>query len=507
MIKIIKEVNKEYLLDFLYKINEKDDNLIKEINQDKCFGIFQFGGGLAEQLVKRIVPRNFNELVAINSLARPGTSSFADQYKENRDSGKRQYHKKINELLEETYGIILFQEQAMSIFNKIGGFSLEETNEVRSVMKKLSKAEKDPKDLDKWKKTVERFKIGASESGLTKVESELITNDILKFSSYSFNKSHAVSYTYIAIMTLYLSYYFRKYFYSAVLHYEVEKDDDNLLDRLKACKAQGFDILPTDINSSKTYIAPLEGNRIIFGLADVKYVSSDIAEVIIENRPYSSLFDFIIKTQGKRINSRTINALISVGAFESLTKERKRLKLTFEKFHELKKSVKVIDKLEFIYKKVEKEFNEMPGLNTTVEDLKNFEFEYLGFNFFNSIFTVNFMEKIYELNKKGLCNIGFGDVTSGSCKTPVLVCSTKVFNDKNGKEMCFIELEDFYGEKIKIPIFQSLWKTIKEDIVVDKIHLINLYRTKENQIMFGRNGWVDNEVEIKRMIKRLDNIG
>ena len=127
-IKIIKEVNKDELIKFLYDIAINDDNLYTEMNNPHSLGIFQMNGGLAGQFVTYIKPKNFNEIVAINSLARPGTSSFVETYKGNRDTGKRQYHKKVNELLEETYGNILYQEQAMSIFNKIGGFTLEETD-------------------------------------------------------------------------------------------------------------------------------------------------------------------------------------------------------------------------------------------------------------------------------------------------------------------------------------------------------------------------------------------
>lgn len=505
MIKIIEEVSKDDLMNFLYDLDIKDDNLYKEMNNPHSLGIFQMNGGLAGQFVSYIKPKNFNEIVAINSLARPGTSSFVDTYKTNRDSGKRQYHQKVNELLNETYGVILYQEQAMAIFNKIGGFSLEETNYIRGLMKKLGKAEKKEEDMKAWDKVVDRFKIGAKEAGLSDLEAKKLTQDILMFSGYSFNKSHAVAYSYIADMNLYLSYYFRKYFYCAVLHYEVNRDKD-LLDKLRAVKMQGFDILPPSINKSKKFIAPSPDadNQILFGLADIKYVSEAIADVIIENRPYVDFVDYYLKTTGNRINIRTNQALASIGAFEEIEPERKKLKMVIEQFWEAKGASKVRERVLKVYNQVKERIFSLPGLETTQDDLREYEKEYLGFNFFITPFTDKLILAIDKLIEKGYLEKDFSCVRKSSAKIPVLVNAIRAFNDKNGKEMAFVEIEDITGERTSIPIFQSLWRFIKEEIAIGRIHFINLYRDSEDKIMFGRSGWVDSEIEIRRLVKRLD---
>jgi len=128
MIKIIKEINKRELKEFLYNIDLSDNNLYEELNEGRALSVFQFSGDTAENLVTRIKPKNFNEMCAVNALARPGTIDFADDYIDSKDKNVNKYPKLVQEVLKDSYGVCLFQESIMSIFNKIGGFTLEETN-------------------------------------------------------------------------------------------------------------------------------------------------------------------------------------------------------------------------------------------------------------------------------------------------------------------------------------------------------------------------------------------
>jgi len=510
-VKIIKKIEKNEMKQWLLRnINIEDRNLYKEANNPNMIGIFQLTAGTAKYMVETIQPSNFDELNACSAFARPGTMDFVPQYVKNRETNKSPYPKQVADILSETHSIILYQEQVMAVFNQIGGFSLEETNTIRGLMKKLGKLEKKKEDLEAWDKIIERFQEGAQEIGISKKDAKNIADDLLKMSSYNFNKSHSTAYTYIAAMTLYLSYYFRKYFYSSVLHYEVGRDK-YLLDRLRAVKLQGFKILPPDIHKSKQFIAPVSGatNELIFGLEDVKHVGENPVKVIIENRPYKDFIDFYLKIQGNRITIRAIRALISIGAFDSMYPDRKRLLTKVNRFWEEKKSIKVEEKLRFIWGKIDKAVDAIPGLDAQRDDLRDYEREYLGFNFFITPFTDEFMEKIYTLQQKGLAEPGFADVSRASAKVPVVVNSMRVFNDKNGNEMAFVELEDFTTERINVPIFQSLWKFVKNIIVQGKVHMINLYLDKKpdgsTQIMFGQKGF-PKPSQIERFIKLLDNL-
>lgn len=508
--KILQKVGKEDFKRFLYDLNIEDKHLYEEANNPNMIGIFQLTAGTAKYMVEEIQPSNFDELNACNAFARPGTMDFVPQYITNRKTNKSPYPKQVSDILEETHSIILYQEQVMSVFNEIGGFSLEETNEIRGLMKKLGKLEKKKEDLDAWDVVITRFQEGAQEKGISKTDAKKIADDLLKMSSYNFNKSHSTAYTYIAGMTLYLSYYFRKYFYSSVLHYEVGREK-YLMDRLRAVKLQGFKILPPDIHKSSQFIAPVPDttNELIFGLEDVKHVGTNPAKVFIEQRPYKDFIDFYLKIQGNRVTIRAIRALISIGAFDGMYPDRKRLLTKVNRFWEDKKSIKVEEKLRFIWEKIDESVDSMPGLDATRDDLRGYEREYLGFNFFITPFSDEFMEKVYELQKRGLAEPCFSEISRASAKVPVIVNSMRVFNDRNGKEMAFVEVEDFTAERITVPIFQSLWKIAKNYIVQGKVHMMNFYLDKKRdgseQIMFGKSGWPKDH-EVERFIKRLDNL-
>jgi len=186
--KIIKKVSKLDLKNHLYKINTDDLHLYEEANNPNSIGIFQLNGALATEIIKKIKPKNFDEINAVSAFARPGTSSFVEQYVDNREKHKSPYPKQVADLLTETQSICLYQEQAMSIFNKIGGFSLEETDQIRGLMKKLGKAEKKKSDLDKWDKVIEKFTEGAQKNGITIRDAKMVASDLLKMASYNFNK-------------------------------------------------------------------------------------------------------------------------------------------------------------------------------------------------------------------------------------------------------------------------------------------------------------------------------
>jgi hypothetical protein len=134
--KIIKEVSKSELKDFLYEgMNIEDYNIYKEARDPDKIGIFQMNGGSASFMIEKIQPQNFDELNACNAFARPGTIDFADNYVENRDYKKSPYPRQVQEILSETNQIILYQEQVMKVFNEVGGFTLEETNCLSENMK------------------------------------------------------------------------------------------------------------------------------------------------------------------------------------------------------------------------------------------------------------------------------------------------------------------------------------------------------------------------------------
>ena len=504
--KVIREVNKEELKDFLYEgMDLSDPNIYEEARNENKLGIFQMNGGTASFMIEKIQPQNFDELNACNAFSRPGTMDFADQYIENREYGKSQYPEKVKEILDDTNQVILYQEQLMKVFNLIGGFTLEETNEVRGLMKKLGKADKDPNDVKKWEKVIKKFKKGAEKSGITEKQAEDIADDLLKMSSYSFNRSHSTAYTYIAVITLYLSVYFRKYFYSAVLEYEVDRDK-YLMERMITIKNHGFKILPPNVNISKETIKPGEENEIIFGLSDVKNVGINAATKIAEEQPFTDFFDYIIRTRSRQVTSAVTKALIKIGAFDDLINgERKKYLYAFNNFWENKGNSKVAEKLELKWKEALRAAENIPAIETKESDLIEYEKEIMGFNFFTSPFTEKRVQAIVQMHKRGIVYNDFEEVGPISRKIAVSINDARVIKDKNGNEMAFVEMEDMNGQKNSVPVFASYWKVIGNKLLSSKgkIILVNIFRDDQGKFLFGQKGFVTEPMKIMRMVKEM----
>jgi DNA polymerase-3 subunit alpha len=510
MIKVIRECTTEDLENWIYTIDEEDSNLYIEANNPNKIGIFQINGNTAERLCDEVKPENFNEVMAINAMARPGPlETCAPFYVERKESGVSPYPEAVEKILEESHYTFLYQEQIIETFHKIGGFTLDEADLVRGIMKKLSKAEKAEEDVKAWEKVIKKFVKGASKLGIDESMAIQISQDLQAFSGYSFNKAHASSYSYIALITLYLSYYFREYFYSATLAYETDRGK-YLIDRINSVRKQGIEILPPDINKSKYHFSPEGLDKIRLGLNDIKFVGEKAVAKILKAREdgeFKSFIDFYIRAKDRALTIKVIEALVSVGCFEFEEENRKKHFKMIKEFWENKKSTKVKEKLQGIYLEAVKTVNKLPGmvqdiLKLTMEDKVAYEKNFYGVNIFSSVFTDKVLQAIDKLNSAHLIHPTFSDVTGRSLKTPVVINSVKIFNDRNGKEMAFINAEDQTGKEKSIPVFQSYWKHIKEKVEPDKLYLINIYEN-DGSLLFGQSDWTESEHKIKRMIRRI----
>lgn len=525
MIKIIKEVSKEDLMKFVYHIDVSDKNLYSVLERTPM-GVFQFSGGTAEGVTKRVKPESFQDIVAINAFARPGTIDFLPQYLENKENNTSTYPPKVNELLNESHGTIIFQEQAMSIFNKIGGFTLEKTNYLRGLMKKLGKADKKPEDLKRWDEEIAKFEEGAKSNGLTNTEARRIADDMLMMSSYSFNKSHAVAYSYNGLITMYLTYYFRKYFYSAIIEYTMDRDRESVPEILKQIKSYGYDIIPPDVNKSKakTYV---DGNNIYIGLRNLKQIGDEVAEAIVGNSPYRDFTDFLVKSlNNSKINKRSISSLVKFGCFDKLEPElnRKQMINSFTYFWDEKKAVsksvntknllercsveEILEQDDSIrnyintWKKKKEEWKKIDYVPVTTEYLKELEQESIGFNYFISPFNSKEMETFTEGEKRGLLKSTFNSLNQVgvSWRVPVFINKMRIINDKNGNEMAFVDIEDMTGNSVSIPVFASFWKFINDKVIDKSVCLMFLYRNDKQQVMLGLNKFVKDESIINKFV-------
>ena len=343
-------------------------------------------------------------------------------------------------------------------------------------MKKLGKAEKAEKDVKAWEEVVDRFSRGCQENGILENDAKKIAEDVAAFSGYSFNLSHCASYTQIAIVTLYFSYYFRKYFYCSLLSYE-EKDDE-LLAKLLAIKNHNINIIPPDINKSNMNFS-IYNNDIIYGLTSIKGVGERAASVIISEKPYKDFYDFYIRTKSRTVTKAVVAKLIMMGVFDSIEPKLDRKKL-LKIFTEFKENLKPNREPDIFYNTAYENYRYSQPV--TEDELVTFENECLGYNFFNSKFFIKKVREPIQKDKDKI-RMSIDEINTRPRRVPLLINNVKKILDKNNNEMLFLDCTDIKMDNISVPLFSSIYRYITVDITEGEIYYLLLHK-KDSGIMF-----------------------
>lgn len=293
------------------KIPLDDLKVIEIFKTGNTTGIFQFESDGMKKFLQELKPQNFFDICAAIALFRPGPAENIPSYIK-RKQGKEKVDylvPELEEILKETYGIIIYQEQIMQIASKMASFTLGEADILRRAMSK--------KKLEVLKNEEKRFIDGSISNGYTKENAEKVYNLILKFAGYGFNKSHSVSYSVVAYKMAYLKYYFPKYFYANLLS-GVIGSEYKTLEYIKEVKKLGIKVLPPNINISLNDKYLVTDKGIVMPLSVIRNVGIVISNYIIDERstPYKDIFDFLRRTYKKTNNKKVIESLIYSHAFD-----------------------------------------------------------------------------------------------------------------------------------------------------------------------------------------------
>ena len=291
----------------LSELTLDDKNVYKMLSEGYTKGVFQAEATPYTNLLMKMGVDKFEDLVASNALVRPGAMNTVGAAYINRKHGREAVdysHTIMKEFTENTYGVIIYQEQVMQACVHLGGMSWSEADKVRKIIGK----KKDAKEFDQFK---DQFVTGASKH-IAKKKAEELWHNFEAHAGYSFNRSHAVAYSMLSYYTAWLKSYYPLEFMFSIL--KNENDKDARTEYLIEAKRLGLRIRLPHINESDMYFS-LKDNGIIFGLAEVKFISDSIANKIMERRPYETYSDFIDKAskKGSGINSRAISALNAIG--------------------------------------------------------------------------------------------------------------------------------------------------------------------------------------------------
>ena len=298
-----------------------DDAAVYELFSDgRTNGIFQFESSGMRDMLRRAKPSKFGDLAAFNALYRPGALSvgMVDEFIK-RKTGKKKVRYLLPEtepILEETYGVIAYQEQVMQIAVEIAGFSMGEADVLRKAMGK-----KKPEVMAEQKV---KFIDGAEKRGVPRKKAAELWEYIEPFAGYGFNKSHSVAYALLAYKTAYLKAHYPVAFMAAMLTSEMSSKD-NVAKYIQGCRNMGIEVLPPDINESN-WSFTVVGDTIRFGLGAVKGVGGSAVEAILESRRrvgrFRDFVHFATEVDQRTLNSKVFQCLVKAGCFDSLGSRR-----------------------------------------------------------------------------------------------------------------------------------------------------------------------------------------
>ncbi len=449
-------------------INNLDlsDRAVYELlSNGRSIGVFQLESSGMQTLLKRLKPSCFDDIIAVLALYRPGPldSGMVDEFID-RKAGRKAItylDPRLESILKETYGVIVYQEQVMQIAQVISGFTLAEADNLRKAMGK-----KQPELIEEAK---EKFISGAIKSGVKKEVAEQIFEMIKTFGRYGFNKSHSTAYALIAFQTAYLKVHYPVHYIASLLTGELN-DTAKIYQYISEARQMGIEVLPPDINKSGAYFEASE-NSILYALAAIKNVGESAALSIVEEREkngsFKSIFDFTSRVDLRLVNKRVIESLVKSGAMDSLGKSRKSLYENIERALEHGTVVqKDIKKGQNSLFEISEEEEILVPDEISVDDewsstqLSLYEKEALGF-YFRSHPVI----KYKDLYSKGVIKIE--DINEGSNISMLsimgVISSIKKITTKDKKEMAFITLEDITGS-IEVIVFPSVFENYRQNI-------------------------------------------
>lgn len=447
-----------------------DDEAVYKLFADGLtIGLFQFESTGMREYLKKLKPTALGDLIAMNALYRPGPMGNINTFID-RKHGKQKVtylHPLMEDILKETYGIIVYQEQVMQLGSVISGFSLSKADLMRRAMGKKIKSL-----MDEMKG---EFISGAKKNNINEKLSSKIWDLIEKFAEYGFNKSHSAAYSVIAYQTAYLKTHYPVEFMAANL--SSEKDNTDKIQMLLAeCRKLGIKVQPPDVNSSNVRFSPGDDKTIIYGLNSIKKVGSKAAEAIMEERrengSFETIFDFCSRVDSHNINKGVTEALVGSGAMDTLPGAR------WEKFMSVEDAVHHGQRVQTLKNTnqtdlfgggesvmiKEPELSEAPSWNNM--DMLNRERDYVGF------YLTGHPLEGYESEIQAFSNIDLLDLTAVRDEQDIrvggIISSMKIHYDKRNNQMAFFTLNGLDGS-IEALTFSDPYSRFKEYITNDSL--------------------------------------
>ncbi len=489
----------------IQKIDYDDADVYKMIGEGKTVGIFQLESGGMTQFMKELQPTSLEDIIAGISLYRPGPMDQIPRYIRNKNNPKgiKYHHPLLENILNVTYGCMVYQEQVMQIVRELAGYSMGRSDLVRRAMskKKVSVMEQERKNfiygiVDEQGNEIVK---GAVKNGVDEATANKIFDEMMDFASYAFNKSHAAAYAVVAYQTAWLKHYYPTEFLAASLN-SFLGSSDKVSQYVNECKALNIKVLPPDVNESSVKFTVVNHN-IRFGLAAIKNVGENaITSMIAErlqNGYFTSFLDFCQRIEGRDINKRCIESLIRSGAFDSLNIYRSKLMAVYERFLDgiaqsrkknLDGQMSIFDLMDEPQESLQEDYpdikeypvnvllameKEMLGLYVSGHPLDEYQ-DILDKNvnlYSKDLYFSGNEEESVELNIESVA--GAQKKLEDSMRVVVggIVSTRKTKTTKNNNMMAFIGLEDLYGT-MEIIVFPTIYEKFSQLLQPESIIVI-----------------------------------
>ncbi len=495
-LKLIKE-NQGVEID-LKQLSFNAPKVFEMLSSGDSLGVFQLESGGMRRLIQKLKPEEIEDVIALLALYRPGPlgSGMVDDFIARRHGEEEiSYpHQDLEEILQPTYGVILYQEQVMQIAQQIAGYSLGEADILRRAMGK-KKVEVMKKHRDIFVKGSENI-TGAINNGYSQELAEELFELIEYFSGYGFNKAHSTAYAYVSYQTAYLKAHYPLEFMAALIS-SIIGNSDKVGEYINELDRMGIELLVPDINYSQT-IFTVENDNIRFGLAGIKNVGAKAITAIVEarkNEKFKELNDFCEKVDLTKVNQRVIESLIKAGAFDSLGYHRSQLLQVLPQVYTQAQQVQkqksngqtsffdILEDDQFIATKIE-----MPEINEfDSKRLLSLEKDILGF-----YLTGHPLEDALD-QIKSLRDVNTSDLEANREKIILggLITANREIVTKNNRQMTFLTIEDEISEA-EVIVFPNIYDKYQEYILEDQIVIISGKVNQEGKLIASKIIDLDN---------------
>ncbi|MCO6430960.1 MAG: DNA polymerase III subunit alpha, partial [Deltaproteobacteria bacterium] len=439
-------------------------------------GVFQLESTGITEMTMRLKPNSFDDLVAILALYRPGPldAGMVDHYIQ-RKHGREAVsyaHPLMKNILADTYGIILYQEQIMQLARELAGYSLAEADLLRKAMGK-----KIPEEMAKQK---DRFLSGAKQKGIAEKLAVEIFNQMETFARYGFNRSHSAAYAMISFQTAYLKAHYQVEFMAALMSHEID-DSDKVLKNLNECRKHKIEVLPPDVNLSAASFS-VSNQKIRYGLEAVKGIGEKAVQSIIEAREsgghFENLEDFAARVDLRAVNKRVVENLIKCGAFDFSAVSRRDM---MEGLEDLLKSEQVAQRdrdsnqislfdMGAVKKAAVQSRQRSPKPEWPINQKLAFEREALGF-YISGHPLEKHRRDLKKWGARSTAEIKAAGKQS-SVKVAGVVTALRLRNTKKGDRYASFILEDWMGT-VETIIWPDVYRNVSQLLVADDPVLIS----------------------------------